>query len=190
MPDTIAVLNAGSSSVKFSVFVESGAELRLQVRGQIEGLFTRPRFVAKAADGSLMAEKDWGDSQSLGHDGALDHLIEFLRERGGGLTLAGVGHRVVHGGLEYAQPVRVDAQVLTALEKYVPLAPLHQPHNLAPIRALLERHEARDGAWRYETRVVAEPIGQFGAYRTTFRPAVTSATHAFRTVDPAAGSRA
>ena len=139
MSTAIAVVNAGSSSVKFSVFVESSSELRLQVRGQIEGLFTSPRFIAKDAGGGIVGEKAWGDGQRLGHDGALDFLIEFMRERGGGTTLAGVGHRVVHGGMEYAQPVRVDATVLAALEKYVPLAPLHQPHNLTPIRRLLER---------------------------------------------------
>ncbi len=63
----------------------------------------------------------------------------FLRAEFAGHRLAGVGHRVVHGGLEYTQPVRIDAAILAALEKYVPLAPLHQPHNLAPIRSLLER---------------------------------------------------
>jgi len=139
MPTAIAVINAGSSSVKFSVFVESSADLRLQVRGQIEGLFTSPHFVAKDAAGAVIGEESWGEGQRLGHDGALDFLIEFMRAHGGGTTLAGVGHRVVHGGMEYAQPVRVDAKVLAALEKYVPLAPLHQPHNLAPIRRLLER---------------------------------------------------
>lgn len=139
MPTAIVVINAGSSSIKFSVFVEWGAELRLQVRGQIERLFTAPRFVAKGVDGAVVGEQAWGEGQRLGHDGALDFLLGFLRERSGGMNLAGVGHRVVHGGLEYAQPVRVDPRVLVALEKYVPLAPLHQPHNLAPIRRLLER---------------------------------------------------
>jgi acetate kinase len=139
MSTAIAVINAGSSSVKFSVFVESSADLRLQVRGQIEGLFTSPHFAAKDASGAVIGEKAWGEGQQLGHDGALDFLIEFMRQRGGGAALAGVGHRVVHGGMEYAQPVRVEATVLAALEKYVPLAPLHQPHNLAPIRRLLER---------------------------------------------------
>ncbi len=139
MPTAIVVINAGSSSIKFSVFVEWGAELRLQVRGQIERLFTAPRFVAKGVDGAVVGEQAWGEGQRLGHDGALDFLLGFLRERSGGMNLAGVGHRVVHGGLEYAQPVRVDPRVLAALDKYVPLAPLHQPHNLAPIRRLLER---------------------------------------------------
>jgi acetate kinase len=139
VPDAIAVLNAGSSSLKFSVFAERGNALELTARGQTEGLYTSPRFVAKDRDGKTLGEKSWGEGVRLGHDGALDHLVAFLRAELGDQRLIGVGHRVVHGGLEYSRPVRVDAKVLSALEKYVPLAPLHQPHNLAPIRALLER---------------------------------------------------
>ena len=139
MPDAIAVLNAGSSSIKFSLFAESGRALDLIARGQTEGIYTAPRFVAKDRDGKTLGEKSWGEGVKLGHDGALDHLVAFLRSQLGQSRLAGVGHRVVHGGLEYSRPVRVDAKVLSALEKYVPLAPLHQPHNLAPIRTLLAR---------------------------------------------------
>jgi acetate kinase len=139
MNDAIVVLNAGSSSFKFSLFGTSGRDLELIARGQAEGLFTSPRFVAKDATGAVIAEKSWSDGTALGHDGALDHLVEFLRGHGGGMQPVGVGHRVVHGGLEYSKPVRVTPAVLDALEKYVPLAPLHQPHNLAPIRELLKR---------------------------------------------------
>jgi acetate kinase len=139
MADAIAVLNAGSSSIKFSLFALRGAELALTHRGQIEGLYTAPHFVAKDPAGKVEAEKSWGEGVKLGHAGALDHLVAFLRERLAGNRLAGVGHRVVHGGLEYTRPVRLDGGVLLALEKFVPLAPLHQPHNLAPIRLLLER---------------------------------------------------
>ena len=139
MADAIAVLNAGSSSIKFSLFAAQDGDLELVARGQAEGLFTSPRFVAKDSAGKVISEKAWGDGVQLGHAGALDHLVGVLRTELGANRLAGVGHRVVHGGLEYAEPVRVDAAVLTALEKYVPLAPLHQPHNLAPIRMLLER---------------------------------------------------
>jgi acetate kinase len=137
--DAIAVVNAGSSSIKFSLFTAADGELVLAARGQAEGLFTSPRFVAKDAHGAVLAERSWGEGAKLGHDGALDHLVTFLRERFAAHRLVAVGHRVVHGGLEYTHPVRVDAAVLRALEKYVPLAPLHQPHNLAPIRVLLER---------------------------------------------------
>jgi len=171
----IAVLNAGSSSVKFSVFVDDGAELRLRARGQIEGLFTAPHFVAKGADGAILAEKEWGEGRRLGHDGALDHLIGFLRERGGGLTLAGVGHRVVHGGMEYSRPVRIDAKMLAALEKYVPLAPLHQPHNLAPIRRLLERSPDLPQVACFDTafhRTNAELVQMFGLPYAMFEDGV------------------
>ena len=139
MVDAIAVLNAGSSSIKFAVFVEDGDALSLVARGQAEGLFTSPRFVAKNGEGKVLGEKAWGEGVQLGHGGALDHLIGFLRSELAGYRLAGVGHRVVHGGLEYGEPVRLDARVLEALGKFVPLAPLHQPHNLAPVKALLER---------------------------------------------------
>ena len=138
MTDAIVVLNAGSSSVKFSLFLARGADLELDVRGQIEGLFTAPRFIAKGRDGATKSEKSWGEGTKLGHDGALRHLIAYLKGELAGDRLLGVGHRVVHGGLDYGEPVRVDAAVVARLEKLVPLAPLHQPHNLAPIRALLE----------------------------------------------------
>jgi len=137
--DAIAVVNAGSSSVKFSLFVRRGDALESRLRGQFESLFAKPRFVAKDAAGATVAERTWDEGAHLGHDGALAHLIAFVREHGDGARLLGVGHRVVHGGLDYAEPVRIDATVLAALDKYVPLAPLHQPHNLAAIRALAAR---------------------------------------------------
>jgi acetate kinase len=139
MPDAIAVLNAGSSSLKFSVFAQSDGDLELIARGQAEGLHTAPRFVAKDGAGKVLGEKSWGEGAKLGHEGALDHLVTLLRAEFAEHRLVGIGHRVVHGGTEYTRPVRVDRKVLEALEKYIPLAPLHQPHNLAPIRALLER---------------------------------------------------
>ncbi len=136
--DAIAVLNAGSSSIKFSLFAERDEELDLVARGQAEGLYTAPKFVARDAAGRVLGEKAWGD-EKLGHDGALDYLVAFMRSELKEHRLAAVGHRVVHGGLEYAEPIRVDATVLAALDKYIPLAPLHQPHNLAPIKTLLRR---------------------------------------------------
>ncbi len=139
MTDTIAVLNAGSSSIKFSVFAARDGALELTVRGQAEGLYTSPQFMAKDAADKVLNEKSWGDGVNLGHGGALAYMVAFLRDEFAGHRLVGVGHRVVHGGVEYTSPVRVDATVLKALEKYVPLAPLHQPHNLDPIRELLER---------------------------------------------------
>src|SRR5215472_14298356 len=127
MTDAILVLNAGSSSIKFSLFVENSGGLELSLRGQVESLFTSPHFVAKKTDGTVVDEKSWGEGVKLGHDGALDYLRTFLRGRSEGLRLAGVGHRVVLGGTKYFQPVRVDAQILAELEKLIPLVPLHQP---------------------------------------------------------------
>jgi acetate kinase len=139
MHNAIIVLNAGSSSIKFSLFVERKDTLEPDVRGQIEGLYTQARFVSKAPDGVVKAEKTFPDGVVLGHDGALDHLISHLRSELAGDRLIGIGHRVVHGGLAYTQPVRMNSEVLQVLETFIPLAPLHQPHNLAPIRRALER---------------------------------------------------
>jgi acetate kinase len=139
MSEAILVLNAGSSSIKFSVFVLRGEDLEQDVRGQIEGLFTAPRFVARSRDGATLSERSWGEGVALGHDGALDHLTRFLREELSDVMPIAVGHRVVHGGLEFTQPVLLNDGVATALEKFIPLAPLHQPHNLTPIRLILDR---------------------------------------------------
>jgi acetate kinase len=135
----IVVLNAGSSSVKFSVYFRRAGQLELRLRGQIEALSSAPHFIAKDAAGAAVSEKSWPEGTKLGHDGALAHLFAFLRERADGVKLVGVGHRVVHGGMAYTQPVRVDARLLAALDRFVPLAPLHQPHNLAAIRAVMQR---------------------------------------------------
>ena len=139
MSSAIVVLNAGSSSLKFSLFAQAGQALELMLRGQAEGLTTAPRFVAKDARGETVASHSWGEGTQLGHDAALEHIVGFLREQAHGMPLLGVGHRVVHGGLKYSQPVRVDHAVVQDLEQFIPLAPLHQPHNLTPIRLMLER---------------------------------------------------
>jgi acetate kinase len=135
----ILVLNAGSSSIKFLLFTERNGTLDAQIRGQIEGIHTAPRFIARSPHGDTLAEKSWGEGVRLGHDGAVTYLAEFLRAEAKGVELEAVGHRVVHGGPDFTRPVRVDRDVLVRLEKFVPLAPLHQPHNLAPIRMLFDR---------------------------------------------------
>ncbi|TBW10229.1 acetate/propionate family kinase [Azotobacter chroococcum] len=139
MPNAILVLNAGSSSLKFSLFADPPGGPELRLRGQIEGLNGAPHFIARDTAGAILDERRWADGTNLGHDGAAHHLVEFLQGFRDEYQLMAVGHRVVHGGQAFSQPVRVDAEVLAKLEKFVPLAPLHQPHNLAPIRAVAER---------------------------------------------------
>jgi acetate kinase len=136
--DAILVLNAGSSSIKLSVFAASVDGLALEIRGAVEDLYTAPHFVAHDPSGRIIAEKSWPE-RTLGHDEAIEYLRDFLEHQLVNHRLIGVGHRVVHGGLEYTAPVRVDAATLKALELFIPLAPLHQPHNLSPIALLLGR---------------------------------------------------
>jgi acetate kinase len=134
--DALLVLNAGSSSLKFSVFLD-GERPESLLRGQLDLLRERPRFVATDADGMVVAEKEWAAGTELHHEDA----IEFLFAWGGGGVLGehrivAAGHRVVHGGSKYARPVRINPETLGELEALIPLAPLHQPHNLAAIKAV------------------------------------------------------
>jgi acetate kinase len=141
MDRAIAVLNAGSSSLKFSIFFDRAGELQLLFRGQAERLFTSPRFLVRDQSGTTVAETEWPEGTRLGHEGAIEHLFRWAAEvkaRLGDQRLDAVGHRIVHGGLKYHEPTLIDAEVLADLEELAPLAPLHQPHNLAPIRALAE----------------------------------------------------
>jgi acetate kinase len=137
--DYALVLNAGSSSLKFCVFARppDGA-WRLEARGQIEGIGTAPRLAAKDGAGEKLADKPLDAAVRDGR-GALDSLAAWLRSRFGGARVLGVGHRVVHGGARFAGPAVVTPQVLEELRALVPLAPLHQPHNLAAIEAVFDR---------------------------------------------------
>jgi acetate kinase len=139
MPDAVLVINAGSSSLKFSVFHIDGAGLTPVVGGNLEELLSRARFRSVDPSGASVEERAWPEGEPPGHDGALAFLLDWLHARPGIGRLAAVGHRVVHGGVDYAGPVRITAEIVTRLERLVPLAPLHQPHNLRPIRTLSER---------------------------------------------------
>jgi len=134
MTDCIAVLNAGSSSIKFALY-EAGHDGPLLFRGQIENIGLKPHLKAQDASGAVVAERQWTDG-GLDHRAATGEIMKIGRELLAGRHVVAFGHRVVHGGTEFAQPVRVDAAVMAALAKLVPLAPLHQPHNLAPIEAI------------------------------------------------------
>lgn len=133
--DSILVLNAGSSSLKFSVFA-TGERLEVMVRGQIAGLHDSPAFRAMDREGRMVAEEPCGQ-EGVGHAAALDFLLSWCRRKGvPGRRLVGVGHRVVHGGETLVKPVRIDPQVLAEIEALTVLAPLHQTHCIAAIRAL------------------------------------------------------
>ena len=133
----ILVLNAGSSSLKFQVFDLAGSALDTVLHGQIDGIGADAAFRVRDGAGRTIHAEDLDDSRLGTPQAALAHLTGWLHGALAGWRLAGVGHRVVHGGTAYSRPVRVDGTVLTTLEGLVPLAPLHQPHNLAPIRALV-----------------------------------------------------
>jgi acetate kinase len=136
MADLILVLNAGSSSLKFRGYDAGGGEPRLLLRGQIEGLGAEPRFTVSDAAGERRDEHRWPPGAQLDHEGAIGYIGDFLRSHREGHRLVAVGHRVVHGGVRFTEPVLVTPEVIEQLAALVPLAPLHQPHNLAPIRVL------------------------------------------------------
>ena len=139
MGNVILVLNAGSSSLKFSIFnVGAARVLSAMAVGQIEGLGTAPRLKAKGADGSVIADEQWTTSEVANHGQALQEIATLLRARFAGQELVGVGHRVVHGGPDYSAPLLITPPAMETLATFVPLAPLHQPHNLAAIRAVAE----------------------------------------------------
>jgi acetate kinase len=139
-PGPIMVINAGSSSIKFALFqIPAAAEPELRCKGQMEGLGSDPSFKVRNASGLVVAEHDeWPRGSNLDHGGAMAFILDWLAGFEGGLAPAAAGHRVVHGGLAYDRPVPVDDRVLENLEALSPLAPLHQPHNLAAIRAMAE----------------------------------------------------
>jgi acetate kinase len=135
----ILVVNAGSSSVKFQVFgLSESSGPRPLIKGQIDGIGTQPRLRAAARDGSQLVDKTYAPSEIADVAAAMTVAGEWLRQTQA-VDLIAAGHRVVHGGPDYDRPVLVDADVLARLQRLSPLAPLHQPNNLAPIQALLVR---------------------------------------------------
>jgi acetate kinase len=137
VPDAVLTINAGSSSLKFSVYrIAERDRLLLLANGQVEGIGTSPHLIAEDAEGQTLIDRRWPDGRGSAHAEFFRVIGDWLREHFSDVVLLGVGHRVVHGGTDYAAPVRVDAAVLARLEALRPLAPLHQPHNLAGIGAV------------------------------------------------------
>ena len=135
-PGCIAVLNAGSSSIKFALY-EAGVDGVLLFRGQVERIGLASHLKAANDKGEVVAERNWPTGR-LDHRGATAEILRLGLELLKGRPVLAVGHRVVHGGMAFTAPVRIDAAILDKLAKLVPLAPLHQPHNLAPIEAIAE----------------------------------------------------
>jgi acetate kinase len=140
MDSYVIVLNAGSSSLKFSIYrpPESG-HWQVASRGQIEGIGTSPRFSAKDGAGAKLIDEELDRAAVRDAPTALDALSGWLRSTYSGARVLGVGHRVVHGGARFSGPTMITAEVVGELRKLVPLAPLHQPHNLAAVDAVSER---------------------------------------------------
>lgn len=165
MGDLILVLNAGSSSLKFTIYADTEGKPAALYDGQIEGIGTEPHFKVKDGTGKVVEEKKWPPGSSLDHEGAIDALFAWSR---GVLNstdrIVAVGHRVVHGGLEYTKPTVVNDHILGDLEKFVPLAPLHQPHNLAAIRIVAKRNP---------------DIPQVACFDTSFHTTIPAVAQAF-----------
>jgi len=137
---TILVINAGSSSIKLSLFeVAPGRALNLGAKAQMDGIGTQPRLRARDAHGRLLADEKYSAEELPDVGAAMTCAATWLGDYLAGAVPMAVGHRVVHGGPTYAAPQLVDDRVLAALEALVPLAPLHQPSALAPIRAIRVR---------------------------------------------------
>jgi acetate kinase len=135
--DTILVVNAGSSSVKFQVFaVDGDGRLQRQLKGQMDGIGSRPRLRATGAKGDTLADRAYPIEAVADVSAALMVAGSWLRDELR-ITPMAVGHRVVHGGPDHDRPIPVDHGLVARLERYIALAPLHQPHNLAPIKSLL-----------------------------------------------------
>jgi acetate kinase len=137
--DAILIVNAGSSSLKFQAFgTGRTGDLKRLVKGQIDGIGTLPRLRAHGAANTPLIDKTFSPGGVPDLPTAMSEAAAWLRSTQK-FNLIAVGHRVVHGGPKYSRPVLVDEEVLTDLERYIALAPLHQPNNLSPIRSLLAR---------------------------------------------------
>lgn len=139
MSDALLILNAGSSSIKFALFPD-GKTIPAQpaMSGQIDGIGAKPHLKAKNAHGTVIDDTDLhlpGPAEQQ-HQAAMGFLVDWLQTHEAGWKIVGVGHRVVHGGERFSAPIRLDERSIDALRQFVPLAPLHQPHNLAGIDAM------------------------------------------------------
>ena len=135
MADAILVLNAGSSSIKFAVLrAEDG--LRRLASGEVENIGRAPHLIIRAGD-DVMLDQTYGADLVLSHEALLGAVLRWVEDHLGENRLLAVGHRIVHGGTIFFDPVRLDAPSLSRLAKLNELAPLHEPHNLAAVHAAM-----------------------------------------------------
>ena len=172
--DTVLTINAGSSSIKFELF-EVAAGLQRRFRGQLDGIGTpHPRLTARDHGGESIADRTYDPSQVPDAHAAQDLIGAWLDEHQGGPPSA-VGHRVVHGGATFAGPVLIDDAVLAQLDALVPLAPLHQPSNLAPIRSIRARRPNLPQVACFDTafhRGLAPVVDRFAIPRSLYAEGV------------------
>ncbi|MGD9656439.1 MAG: acetate/propionate family kinase [Methylocystis sp.] len=135
MADLVVTLNAGSSSVKFALFAAAADWPQLMVVGAVDGIGAKPRFRVDVVDEKASERKL---AAKLTHRKAIAEIFKWIEVAYPTATISAIGHRVVHGGLRFSAPVIVDAETLAALRAFIPLAPLHQPHNLAGIEGAFE----------------------------------------------------
>ncbi|HEY1941263.1 MAG TPA: acetate/propionate family kinase [Roseiarcus sp.] len=183
MTKCIAVINAGSSSVKFAVYGAT-SEAPISLRGQIDGIGVAPRLKIVDARGNIIGSETW-PAQGFDHAQAMHEILVRVRALIPGTAVVGIGHRVVHGGMHYDRPVRVTQEVLAELSKLEPLAPLHQPHNLAPMRAIMNAlpempqvacfdtafHRSQSGlaqAFALPRRFAAEGVRRYGFHGLSY----------------------
>ena len=135
MTQTLLTFNAGSSSLKFALFEIAVAHVALRASGQIDGIGSEPHFVFRTATGDVIQDCRPSPEEAGDHVAVLEHVLSVLSDYLPDAGLSAVGHRVVHGGPNYASPVRVTPELVAELQSFTQLAPLHQPHNLAGIAA-------------------------------------------------------
>lgn len=137
VPAAYLALNAGSSSLRFAVFrEEADGALHAVLRGRIENMIASARFIAKDVLTGSLSEKQWLSKEPLDHETALRYLLQWIEERMAGQRLAACGHRIVHGGADHTGPALISDRLIAELERLTPLAPLHQPQNLALVRTM------------------------------------------------------
>jgi acetate kinase len=142
MTDALLTINAGSSSIKFALFARSSNGDAIPAQPELVGLYDGigaaqgAHLKARDARGRTLDDADLDLSGDHPHNAALGHLVRWLQEHEAGWRIVGVGHRVVHGAQDFSHPILLDDAAVARLKQFIPLAPLHQPHNLAGIEAM------------------------------------------------------